>query len=120
MTSSNVIAARYDIFVQRNAAFEYFFQLRDADENVLSPDTTFAVRAQVRNISGKVVSEFAIGDGLEWYEAETGWVLIMSKLDSEKNIAPGSYQWDLLVAVNEGYNQYPLRGSYVVVNNITE
>lgn len=120
MTSSNVIAARHDIVVQRNAAFSYFFQLQDADGNTLAPDTTFSVRAQVRNISGKVVSSFIIGDGLEWYEGEDGWVIIMTKLDNEKNISPGSYNWDMLVAVTEGYNQYPLRGSYIVVNNITE
>lgn len=120
MTSSNVIAVRHDIRVQRNASFEFFFQLRDADGNILSPDTTFAVRAQVRNISGRVVSSFTLEDGLQWYEADNGWVILMTKLDNEKNISPGSYSWDLLVSVSEGYNQYPFRGSYIVVDNITE
>ncbi|ACU61375.1 hypothetical protein [Chitinophaga pinensis] len=120
MTSSNVIAARHDIRVQRNASFSFFFQLVDADGNILGPNDVFRVRAQVRNIAGKVVTAFEMGDGMEWFEHTTGWVLVMSKSDSEKNISPGSYDWDLMVAVTEGNNQYPLRGPYVMVNNITE
>lgn len=119
MTSSNVIAGLHDIRVQRNAAFEFFFQFRDADNDLIDLTTVFEILVQVRNISGKVVSAFAIGDGLT-INPDDNTVLIMSKADDEKNIASGSYNWDLRLSVTDGQAQYPLRGAYIVVNNITE
>lgn len=119
MSSSNVIAAPYDLTIQRNAGFEFYFKFKDADGIFIDLNTVEEVKIEVRNVSGAVMAVYAIGDGLT-IDPGDSTILYMAKLDSEKNIPVGVYNWDIKIAATEGYAQYPLRGKYRSVNYITE
>ena len=119
MSSSNVIAAPYDFTVQRNASFEFFFRFKDADGVFIDLTTVIEIKIEVRNISGGIMAVFTIGDGLT-IDPEDSTILYMAKLDSEKNIPVGVYNWDIKIAPTEGHAQYPLRGKYKSVNYTTE
>lgn len=119
MNSSNVIAAPYDFTVQRNASFEFFLKFKDADGVFIDLTTVEEIKVEVRNVSGAVMTAFTIGDGLT-VNPDDSTILFMVKLDSEKNIPVGAYNWDLKIVATEGHAQYPLRGKYQSVNYITE
>lgn len=119
MSSSNVIAAPYDFTVQRNASFEFYFKFKDADGIFIDLTTVEEIKVEVRNVSGAVMTAFTLEDGLT-IDAEDNTILYMAKLDSEKNIPVGVYNWDIKIATTEGHAQYPLRGKYKSINYITE
>jgi hypothetical protein len=119
MTSSNVIAAPYDLVVQRNAAFEFYFKFKDADGIFIDLTTIANVKVEIRNVSGTLMTSYSLGDGLT-VDANDSTILYMAKADSEKNIPVGLYTWDLKITATEGHAQYPLRGKYRSVNYITE
>lgn len=118
-SSSSVIAAPYDFKIQRNAGFDFYFQFQDADAVSIDLSTAIEIKIEVRNTSGAVMCSFEIGDGLS-ISSTDNTILIMTKGESEKNIAPGNYVWDVKIALQDEEAQYPLRGSYQVVNYITE
>lgn len=119
MSSSNVIAAPYDFTIQRNASFEFYFKFKDADGIFIDLTSVVEIKLEVRDHSCRVMTAFTIGDGLT-IDPNDNTILYMAKLDSEKNIPFGVYNWDIKVVSTEGHAQYPLRGKYRSVNYITK
>lgn len=117
-TSSSVIAAKHDIYVQRGGSFSFYFQFSDADGVTVDLTTIIEVKADVKNIAGKVVCSFSIGNGLE-IDLLDNTKLIMSKVSGEKELGPEIYQWDFKMTLQDGLTQYPLRGIYSVTDYIT-
>ena len=116
---SNVIAAKQDFLIQRGANHGWFFQCKDGAGELLDWSTVPEVKIDViEPNSRRVLISFTIGDGLTVHTDPT--YLLFQKWASEKDLPPGDYAYDLKVPITELIVEYPVGGSYKVVDNVTK
>jgi|GEM_PF-5149145 len=118
MELSNVIGVQLDLRVQRGGDFEYEISAGDAEGNPINWTLVPNVRADVANSAGIVFASFYYGNGL-YVDSEDNTILRFKKTANEKNIAPGTYQWQLKVEFSPVNVKRPVWGRYFSINYIT-
>ena len=123
MELTNVIAAEVPIRLQRMASASFAFEFYEKDDdNPTDPDTLVDVRMSVKNITGQAVLNYKIGEGFTIEtDQDTGRkFVVLDKKYTEDNLPPGSYRYDMLVIQNEDDACIPIKGPFLMIENITE
>jgi hypothetical protein len=100
-------------------AFEFY---EDNSEVPTDPTTFLDVRMAIKNSADQVVLSCRIGEGLT---IETDQItgrnfVVLDKKYTENNLPPGSYRYDMLVIQNEDDACIPIKGPFLMIENITE
>lgn len=118
MELSNVIAVQLDLRVQRGGDFEFEITAKDLEGNLIDWTLVPKVRADVVNPAGIVFASFSYGDGFA-IDGQDNKILRFFKRANEKNIAPGTYKWELKVEFSSVNVKRPVWGRYFSVDYIT-
>lgn len=118
MELSNVIGVQLDLRVQRGGDFEFEITAGDAEGNPIDWALVPKVRIDVVNPAGIVFTSFSYGDGL-FIDTGNSEILRFIKAANEKNIAKGTYEWQLKVEFSLVNVKRPVWGRYFSVDYIT-
>lgn len=120
MQATNVIADTIDFTLERWSSELYYFRWKyPKTVNYLDWSTVLSVRMDVKDASGAVVLSYSLGSGFTIFAEDKTYLHLL--LGGEgKNLAPGSYTYDVKITFSETVSYRPWRGNYSVVNVITK
>lgn len=114
---TNVNAARMDFKIQNGSTFHKWFRFIEGttpiDVSLLS-NVVMELKVVGSNTCGNVVATYRLGDGFTVYSNDSS-LLIMYKKTWEKNIAPGTYAYELRLEFASGRIEIPLQGYYTSI-----